>query len=112
MQNTEAVYFRKSLEELFAEATKLAKSEYGVKRTAKGWQKKFNLIKQDYSAFIAKLANSSRDRANDDLFKTPVCYASVNKLEHGKAKHDPTAQLFTDKGFDGNAAMSSSRKRM
>lgn len=45
---------KKILKDIFKEAVKLAEQRHGIKRNAKGWQKKFSRIKQEYSAFIAK----------------------------------------------------------
>jgi len=42
----------KSLKDVFMEATKMAAEKYGVKRKAKGWQKKFTRIKQEYAMYF------------------------------------------------------------
>ena len=39
---------KKSLKEVFQAAVRLAKDTEGIDQTAKGWQKKFNRLKQDY----------------------------------------------------------------
>lgn len=104
---------KKSLKDVFVEATKLAEKEHGVKRTAKGWQKKFTRMKQEYTAFVAKLSESGRDGDDEGLFDTPEFYERMHELERGKARHDPPAVLCTeDASLISDAPLSSSRKRV
>jgi len=63
---TEAGYgnrkeLKKSLREVFAKAVDLARKDCGVRCSPKAWQKKFTRMKQEYSAYMAKLAQSGRD---------------------------------------------------
>ena len=51
---------KKSLKEVFTKATELAKKENGINRSAKAWQKKCTRMKQEYSAYIAKISQSGQ----------------------------------------------------
>ena len=104
---------KKSLKEVFELAVKLAERENNIKRTAKGWQKKFTRIKQDYSAYIAKISISGRDGDDEGLYDKPEYFKQMHELEHNKARHAPPAVLSTDAALDSSEpTLSSSRKKI
>jgi len=97
----------------FVEATRLAKEENGIFRSAKAWQKKFTRMKQEYSAYIAKISQSGRDGDDDTLYNKSAIFAVMHELEHAKARHSPPAVLSSNNDMtEAGLSLSSSRKRM
>ena len=76
--------------------------------------KKFSRIKQEYSAFTAKIKQSGRDGDEEDLYELPDFY-KMHELEKDKARHDPPAHISSEETAisDGEGtSLTSSRKRM
>ena len=110
---------QKSLKQVFQAAVKLAEEKYIVKRTAKAWQKKFNRIKQEYSAFIAKISESGRDGDDEDLYDTPPFFKEMHELERNRARHNRPGHISagsstnaSDDSNNSSVEPTSSRKRM
>lgn len=100
------------MKEVFAEATKLSNEKHSVLRNAKGWQKNFTRIEQQYSTFIAKVKQSGRDRDDEDLHNTPEYYKAMHEWERGKSCHDPPAQLLTYESIETKLVSTSTGKRL
>lgn len=103
---------KKRFKEVFVKATKLAEQERGIKRTAEEWQKKFTRIKQEYSAFTTELAQTGRDRDDENFFQTPQYFELMPEIEEYKASHHPLAVCSTDAvGRLADSSLSTSRKK-
>ena len=75
---------KKSLKDVFSEATRLAYNENGIRKTPKAWQKKFTRLnktlqvtRQAYSAYLSKVSVSGRDGDEDDLYEKPPFFSDV-----------------------------------
>lgn len=103
---------RTSLKDVFKGAVNLAEQSHGIKRTAKGWQKKFTRIKQEYFAFIAMVKQSGRYADDDDLFNTSKYFENMHELEKSKARHDTPGDYSIDEGASvAETPGTSTRKR-
>ena len=87
---------KKSLKHAHETAIKIAKETHGIRRTSKGWQKKFNRLKQEHSQFISKIEDSGRSGDDPDLRNTPPFHLEMCELERDKARHSPPALLSTE----------------
>lgn len=100
---------KKSMKDVFIQAVEQAEKEFGIKRSAKAWQKKFGRMKTEYSNFITKLQQSGRDGDDPDLYDKPDFYDKMHELESGNARHDPPSLLSSD--GNSTASGTSSRKK-
>lgn len=83
---------RKTLKEIFRAAVERAQSVHGVRRTAKGWQKKFTRLKTEYAEYLAK------EKAGEaDQFVQPEFFSVMREMEkeRNKARYDPSVVILT-----------------
>lgn len=91
-----------SLKDVFARAVALAESEHGIKRTAKGWNKKFSRMRVQYNAFLARLVQAGRDPDErglpPGLPEEPYFFRIMHEMETGRRNHLAGPCLRADAG--------------
>ena len=73
---------RKSVQEVFTRGTEFAKKENSINRSAKVMQKTFTRMKQEYSAYIAKISQSAHGEDDKDLYEEPEFFKEMHDLEY------------------------------
>lgn len=63
----------------------IAKEHFGVRRSVKGSTKKFTHMKQQYSAFQAKIVQSGRNGDDEGLYEMPDFFREMHEMERDKA---------------------------